>query len=53
MKGRGIVLHNVSIEKTRAPGIKIIGDIQEKAEDYGKAGSYKIAKAVYRLGSLF
>ena len=53
MKGRGIVLHNVSIEKTRAPGIKIIGDVQEKAEDYGKAGSYKIAKAVYRLGSLF
>ena len=53
MKGRGLYLHNISVEKTRAPGIKIIGDVHEKVEDYSKVGSYKLAKAVYRLGSLF
>lgn len=53
MKGRGLAVHNVSVERTRAPGISIIGDVKEKAEDYKKAGGYEISKMAYHLGSLF
>ena len=53
MKGHGLHLHNVSIEKTRAPGIRVVGDVKEKAEDYKDATSYKLSKIAYHLGSLF
>ena len=53
LKGHGLHLHNISIEKTRAPGIKVVGDIKEKAEDYKDAGSYGVSKIAYKLGSLF
>ena len=53
MKGHGLHLHNISVEKTRAPGIKIIGDVKEKVEDYKDAAGYKVSKLAYHLGSLF
>ena len=53
LKGHGLHLHNISVEKTRAPGIKVVGDIKEKAEDYKDAGSYGVSKITYKLGSLF
>lgn len=53
MKGHGLHVHNVSIEKTRAPGIKIIGDVKERVEDRTDATGYKVANLAYHLGSLF
>ena len=53
MKGHGLHLHNVSVEKTRAPGIKIVGDVKEKVEDYKDAAGYKVSKLAYHLGTLF
>ena len=53
MKGHGLHLHNVSVEKTRAPGIRVIGDVKEKAEDYKDVTTYKLSKMAYHLGSLF
>ena len=53
MKGHGLHLHNVSVEKTRAPGIKIIGDVKEKAEDYKDVAGYRVSQLAYHLGSLF
>lgn len=53
MKGHGLHLRNVSVEKTRAPGIRVIGDVKEKAEDYKDVTSYKLSKMAYHLGSLF
>lgn len=52
MKGHGLHVHNISVEKTRAPGIKIVGDVKEKAEDYKDVTGYKLSKISYRLGSL-
>lgn len=53
MKGHGLHIRNVSIEKTRAPGITIVGDVKEKFEDHKDAAGYKLAKMTYHLGSLF
>ncbi|MGM9543913.1 MAG: hypothetical protein ACI3T9_02910 [Romboutsia timonensis] len=53
MKGHGLHVRNVSIEKTRAPGIRIIGDVKEKAQDRKDNAEYKISKLAYHLGTLF
>ena len=53
MNGNGIMLHNVSVEKTRAPGIWVVGDVKERVEDRAKVTGYKTVKALTTLGSLF
>ena len=52
MHGNGIRLHNVSISKTRAPGIWVVGDVKERVDDRIKATGYKITKTITSLGSL-
>ena len=53
LRGRGLICHNVSIERTRAPGVSIVGDIKEKTEDQVHAAGYRVSSLAYHLGSLF
>ena len=53
MHGNGIMLNNVSISKTRAPGIWVLGDVKERVEDRAKVTGYGIVKTVSTLGSIF
>ena len=53
MKGHGLHIRNVSVEKSRAPGIRIIGDVKDRTEEYADATMYKASKIAYKLGSLF
>ena len=53
LKGHGLHLHNVSVEKTRAPGIKVVGDVKEKVEDYKDVAGYRVSQLAYHLGTLF
>ena len=53
LKGHGLHLHNVSVETTRAPGVKIVGDVKENVENVADAGAYKASKLAFHLGSLF
>ena len=53
LKGHGLHLRNVSVEKSRAPGIRIIGDVKERVEDRTDATMYRASKIAYKLGSLF
>ena len=53
LKGHGLHLHNVSVETTRAPGVKIVGDIKENVENRVDQAGYKASKLAFHLGSLF
>ena len=53
LKGHGLHLHNVSVETTRAPGVKIVGDIKEDVENRVDQAGYKASKLAFHLGSLF
>ena len=53
MHGNGIMLNNVSVSKTRAPGIWVLGDVKERVEDRAKVTGYGIVKTVTTLGSIF
>ena len=53
LKGHGLHLHNVSVETTRAPGVKIVGDVKENIGNYADAGAYKASKLAFHLGTLF
>ena len=53
LKGHGLHLRNVSVETTRAPGVKVVGEVRENVENYADAGAYKASKLAYHLGTLF
>ena len=53
MHGNGIMLHNVSVSKTRAPGLWVVGDVKEKVRDRAKVTGYNIVKTASTLGSIF
>ena len=53
MKGHGLHVRNVSVEKSRAPGIRIVGDVKERVEDRTDATMYRASQIAYKLGSLF
>ena len=53
MKGYGLGLTNVSIEKTSAPGIWIGADIKQNIEDRAEIANNKIGNAIQSLAANF
>ena len=53
MKGFGLGLTNVSIEKTSAPGVWIGADIKQNIEDRAEIANNKIGNAIQSLAANF
>ena len=53
LKGRGLRVRNVSVETTRAPGIRVVGDVKEDVGNHVDKAGYQLAQLAYHIGSLF
>lgn len=51
LRGAGLKLSNISVDRTSAPGMRVVGDIKESVSNTKKVTSYGVSKLAYDLGS--